>query len=145
MWSLDALLIQGIRCALGGKFQQFWNRFNIPVGMLGTDMAEIGGELDHLPSRINSISVPIYHSANSERMTEIVNTRPASVPSEPLRRAQSNALADRSKVISGATIAGTGSVVGDEEGLWMCAEKPVAFFSINDELGQRALRDRDNS
>ena len=88
--------------------------------------------LDQLPLRVFAGAVPVHHRPRGEGVPKIMDARTAPMPVEPLRRTQSDTLADGREVISGATIVGASSIVRGEERLRCVAQKPVALLGIGD-------------
>src|SRR4030081_2164955 len=64
------------------ELQQFWHRLDVPVGVIGLHMAEIGAKPEHLPIRVEPLAVPAHDGADGERVTQIVDARSPSMLAE---------------------------------------------------------------
>src|ERR1700675_1298702 len=110
--------------------------------MLGLHMPEIGAELDHLAVGVDPLSVPARNRANGESMPQVMDARATPMPTEALRRAQTDLLRDDGEVVAGRAIAQSATVVVAEERTCRRPEKPHALGAIGAEPFDRARCDR---
>src|SRR5215467_9675089 len=107
--------------------------FNGDVGKGGMDilMAKICREERQPVLRIDARAVPFEDTVHDHRVAQIVDSRPAPIPTESLRLAQTERLRDDGEVVSGLAVPQSMPVVIAEERAGRCSEEPHAFETID--------------
>ncbi len=59
--------------AFGSEIQEFWNRLDVPVGVLWLCVSQICAQLDHFAIRVEALPIPLHDRAHGEGMPQIVN------------------------------------------------------------------------
>ena len=127
---------------LGSEPHQLRHGLDVPVGVIGSYVAQIAAELDHLPIGVEPLAVPVDDRTNSEGVPKIVNARTAPMLIEPLHRTQTDVLRDDGEVVAGRTVAEPAAVIVTEECGCRRSKEPCAFGAIDTKLFDRARRNR---
>ena len=107
------------------KLQQLRHRLDVPVGVLGLGVTQIGRQLEHLARRVLARAIPADHRPGGEAVAQVVDARAAAMPPVALRGPQPELLADEREVVARAAVAHAGAPIAHEEGLRREAEQPV--------------------